>query len=266
MVDEDRGNDKPSLELPSLRFGRKRKRAAEEAPATEAPAPDAPTPDAPAPEPEPEPAAVETTPTEPVPPVPADETPTAFTPPVTAEPVPSPDAPPLFADEVAPAPLAPPTPPAAAPVAETAEPAAQQQPTKPARVRRQWSLPAIGGMAAAMITGVLVGVFTVGLVWASMHLCEVVRGTSSCGGPGYLLLLGIVVAMVLLGAVLLRAWGLPDPSATSFLAVGLMGVLALLMVGLLFNWWMIIVIPAIAAATFALAHRLTATFTEPAGR
>jgi len=261
MADEDRGNDKPSLELPSLRFGRKRRRAAEEAPATEAPTTDAPTP-------EPEPAAVETAPTEPVPPVPADEAPTALTsPPVTAEPVPSPDAPPLFADEVAPAPLAPPTPPAAAPVAETAEPAAQpQQPPKPARVRRQWSLPALGGMAAAMITGVLVGVFTVGLVWASMHLCEVVRGTSSCGGPGYLLLLAIVIAMVLLGAVLLRAWGLPDPSATSFLAVGLMGVLALLMVDLLFNWWMIIVIPAIAAATFALAHWVTATFTEPAER
>ncbi|GAB3790571.1 hypothetical protein [Nocardioides ungokensis] len=260
MVDEDRGNDKPSLELPSLRFGRKRKRAAEEAPAPDAQAPDAPAP-------VPEPAAVEPTPTEPVPSVPADETPTALTPPpATAEPVPSPDAPPLFADEVAPTPLAPPTPPAAAPVVETAEPAAQEQPTKPARVRRQWSLPAIGGMAAAMITGVLVGVFTVGLVWASMHLCEVVRGTSSCGGPGYLLLLGIVVAMVLLGAVLLRAWGLPDPSATSFLAVGLMGVLALLMVDLLFNWWMIIVIPAIAAATFALAHRLTASFTEPSGR
>ena len=260
MADEDRGNDKPSLELPSLRFGRKKKRPAEDS-AAPAPAEDV--------------ASEETRPVEPVDTAPADTAPeTATPPPVASEPVPSPDAPPLFVDEAPTSPLAPPTPTptatattaAAVTPDEEAEPAKKPKKAKPPRVRRQRSLPALGGMAAAMITGVLVGVFTVGLVWASVHLCEVVRGTSSCGGPGYLMLLAIVVAMVLLGAVLLRAWGLPDPSATSFLAVGLMGVLALLMVDLLFNWWMIIVIPAITAATFALSHWITAAFTEPVER
>ena len=109
---------------------------------------------------------------------------------------------------------------------------------------------------------------TVGLTWASLRLCEAVRGTSSCGGPGYLLLLGILVAMILLGTAPAQGAGAcPDPGSTSFLAVGLLAVLALLfLVGVLFHWWMILVIPACSALTFAAAHWVTTTFVEPDDR
>jgi hypothetical protein len=73
------------------------------------------------------------------------------------------------------------------------------------------------------------------------------------------------VAMVLIGSVLLRAFGVPDPGSTSFLGVGLVAVVALLfLVDLLFLWWMVIAIPAVAVASFALAHWVTTAFIEPA--
>ena len=243
MADEDRGNDGPSLELPSFSFGRRRKRRDVD----ETPRPD------PVPEQAPGPA--------------GEEAPTTVTPPpVVSEPVGRPAPPPLLADDAAMTGQIPPAPPGAVstPVIEhEPEHEPDREPVTdsgPRRARRSRTLPAVGGMAAAVITGVLVGILTVGLVWASTRLCEVVRGTSSCGGPGYLLMLAIVVAMALLGAVLLRVWHLPEPGSTSVLAVGLMAVVALLLVDLLFSWWMIVVIPAVTALTFALAHRLTASF------
>jgi hypothetical protein len=236
MADEERGRDEPSLELPSLSLRRRRRKKA-------APAPEAPQ-------------------TQPLPPP-------------APEPEPEPTPPPLFADEAAaqatrphptPAPAAPapaaPAPTATAPAATVPERRAKQP-----RRRREFTLPAVGGLAAAVVTGVLVGVIAVGLTWTSLRLCEGVRGTSSCGGPGYLLLLGILIAMILLGAVLLRALGVPEAGSTSFLAVGLLAVLAMLfLVGVLFQWWMILVIPACSALTFAAAHWVTTTFVEPAGR
>ena len=260
MADEDRGHDGPSLELPSLGFGRRKRRKA----AADAPGPAEPGDTQSIASP---PEAV----AEPAPEPPVDDTPTAVSPPpVVSEPTPAaPESRPVFTDEVAPSPLAPPmprTPDRPVSSAETRlEPEASTKPSRVRRKRRELALPRVGGMTAAVITGVLVGVITVGLTWASQRLCEVVRGTSSCGGPGLLLLVAIMVAMVLLGAVLLRAWGVPDPGSTSFLAVGLLAVIALLfLVDVLFNWWMIIVIPACAVATFALAHWVTATFIEPA--
>ena len=250
MADEERRTDGPSLELPSLSFGRKRRKKAAQA-APEPPAP-------PAPEPEPAPSR---TPKRP----PAPE-------------LPEPTPPPLFADEVV-APAAEPEPEAAAPppvpapvtpatpaasiahVASTPARSAPKRPAKQPRRRRGFTLPALGGALSAVVTGILVGVVTVGLTWASLRACEAVRGTSSCGGPGYLLLLGILIAMILLGAALLRAWGVPDPGSTSTLAVGLLAVLVMLfLVGVLFHWWMILVIPACSALTFAAAHWVASTF------
>jgi hypothetical protein len=233
MADEERGTDEPSLELPSLSFGRKRRKKAAQA----APQPLAP----PAPEPEP-------APKRPPPPQ-----------------LPEPTPPPLFADEVV-APAAEPEPAPVTPVATVASTPARSAPERPAkepRPRRGFALPALGGTLAAVVTGILVGVITVGLTWASLRVCEALRGTSSCGGPGYLLLLGIMIAAILLGAALLRAWGVPDPGSTSVLAVGLLAVLVMLfLVGVLFHWWMILVIPACSALTFAAAHWVARTFVE----
>ena len=146
-----------------------------------------------------------------------------------------------------------------------------QAPTPARRARRtrrpRRTLTGIGALAAAVLTGLLVGVITVGLTWASLRLCEVTRGTSSCGGPGFLLLLAIMVAMVFLGSLLLRVLGVAEPGSTSFLAIGLLAVLVLLfLVDVLFAWWMIIVIPVFSVLTVALAHWGTTAFIEPADR
>lgn len=220
MSDEESESGGPSLELPSLGFGRKRRKTAGE-PVIEEPDADA---DA---------STDDSTP----------DTGDGACGDTDADPgVLEPAAPPLFVDEVST------TPPAAPPARRAAR-----------------SLPAIGDLAAAVLTGLLVGLATVVLTFASLNLCEVARGTSSCGGSGLFLLVAILVAMTLVGAVLLRLFGVSDPGSTSFLAVGLMAVLVLLfLVDVIFNWWMVIVVPVFAMATFALSHWVTTAFIEPA--
>jgi hypothetical protein len=69
---------------------------------------------------------------------------------------------------------------------------------------------------------------------------------------------------VLAGSALLRAAQVPEPGSTSFLAVGLLSVVTLLfLVGQLFQWWMIIVIPLVSVATYLLSHWVTTTYIEP---
>jgi hypothetical protein len=163
---------------------------------------------------------------------------------------PTPDAPPpLFADEV--------SVPAAAPEPD-AEPA-------PALVRRERTMPAVSGRVAAALAGLLAGAVIVGLTSASFELCSRIQGTNSCGGPGIFLLVAILVIAVVLGTVVLRLLKVPEPGSTSFLAVGLTSVIALLfLVDLLFEWWMVIVIPLVSVATFVFSHWVTTTFVEPA--
>ena len=104
------------------------------------------------------------------------------------------------------------------------------------------------------------------LTAGSLRLCESVRGVSTCGGgPGFVLLVAVMVAMVLLGGTLLRLARVPDPMSTSFLAVGLTCVLSLLfLVDVLQEWWMVIVIPVMTVATFLLSHWVTTSVIEPA--
>jgi hypothetical protein len=238
MAKDEAERDGPSLELPSLGFGRKRRRQGPETAA--------------GPEPTTEDGTAAPAPGEAAPDEPTDVLPAAA-PPAPVAPAPEPvTAPPLYVDEVEPRPAP--------------DDLSGEAPTPPApRDRPRRELPAVGAMVASAITGLLVGVITVGLTWGSLRLCEVVRGTSSCGTPGFLLLIAIMIATVLLGSLLLRSWGVPDPGSTSFLAVGLLAVLALLfLVDVLFSWSMILVIPAFAMATFALAHWVTTAFIEPA--
>lgn len=261
MADEDREHDGPSLELPS--FGLRRKRRARTAATHERP-----TEPIAAQPPVTEPPVTEPPVTEPEPPAVEPEPPL-----VEPEPTPATQARPRVAEE-APVPARTGHRPVAtgAPVGHDSsnnagdDPAdeAGHGPQETSERRRGPALPAIGGMPASIVTGLLVGVITVGLTWASQRLCEVTRGTSSCGGPGFLLLVAILIAMVLLGGALLRAWAVPDPTSTSFLAVGLLAVVTLLfLVDVLFSWWMIIVIPLIAMGTFALSHWVTTALVEP---
>ncbi|CAB4697836.1 MAG: hypothetical protein F2667_04045 [Actinobacteria bacterium] len=112
--------------------------------------------------------------------------------------------------------------------------------------------------------GLLAGAGTVGLTAASLRLCEVVRGTSSCGGPGFLLLVGIMAAMVLLGGGVLRLLRVADPVSISFLGIGLTCVIALLfLVDDLLDPQMIVVIPAVAVLSFLAAHWVTSALVDP---
>ena len=49
---------------------------------------------------------------------------------------------------------------------------------RPPRPRRQLSLPALGPLPAAALTGVVVGLLAVGLTWLAERGCVELRGTS----------------------------------------------------------------------------------------
>jgi hypothetical protein len=149
-------------------------------------------------------------------------------------------------------------------VDDTSEPKPPQEsgePEEPKRPREPW----LHGVPAAVVTGLFIGVLIVAATAASLRLCSAVKGTSSCGGPGFFLLVAILVVAVLLGAAMLRAARVPEATSTSFLAVGLLSIVALLfLVGSIFEWWMTIVIPLCSMATFLLSYWVTTTYIEPA--
>jgi hypothetical protein len=141
-----------------------------------------------------------------------------------------------------------------------------ERPAKPARARKErraLTLPALPAPIASVVTGVVIGLVIVALTFLSSRGCELVRDTGSCGAVGLPLLIAIVVLGVLLGAVLLKAWQVGDPLSSSFLAVGLVAVVAMLfLLPSIDEWWMVIVIPALSALTYLLAWWVTRTFID----
>ncbi|HEX8781636.1 MAG TPA: hypothetical protein VF728_10780 [Nocardioides sp.] len=254
----------PSLELPSFGLGRKKKkRQAEAAPPEPQPVTDddtqvvEPTPEPvaspePTPEPEPVPAPEPTPEPEPVSgPVP-DAAPKRRA--VRPRRLPSRASADTATDTT--------TTTATAPTAPAFRAGAQTQEQSP-RPTKELHLPALPGLTAAIITGVVVGLLAVLLTGLSLRLCELARGTSSCGGPGLLLLVAILILLTYVGGWLLRAWRIVDPLSTSFLAVGLLAVVAMLfLVEALFSPWMLLVIPVVAAGTYALSWWVTTTFVD----
>jgi hypothetical protein len=229
----ERSTDDRSLELPSLRstlgFGRKRGRTAEPAPPVDAPDPAAALPGEPGPE-------------------------------TTIGPIGLPETRPEVSSRGEPTtPL-----PTVGVTVVDEEPEPVQEKPRRTRTRPALHLP---GPLVALLTGAVVGLALVGLTAASLHLCSAVRGTSSCGKPGLLLLLAITVAMVFLGSVLLRLAGVDPHGSTSFLGVGLLVVVILLaLLPVIFHWWMVIVVPLVAMATYEAAWWLTTTYVEPGER
>lgn len=284
MADEDQDASRPNLEPPKL-FGRKRRADDASEPELELPPEPDPTP-SPTPEADPEPEPVldpppeaDTAadpvaerysdptwmfelPDEPEPepaPAPAPEAALESAP----EPAPEPARPvlpaeagaPLFADEVEPEETAP------APTTARRE----RAPRKAKAPRSAPTLPTVTGWVAAAITGVVIGLLLVGMTAGSLQGCEAVRGTSTCGGAGVVLLIVIMAILVTLGGFLLRIFDVPDPVSTSFLALGMVAVISLLfLLDVMENWWMIIVIPVISAAMYLLGYWVTTAFVEPA--
>ena len=142
----------------------------------------------------------------------------------------------------------------------TREPAPELEVEQP-RPRREFTLPtlpALPALRAAVAVGALVGLLAVLLTFASLKLCELVRGTDSCGGPGVLLLIATLVILTYVGGWLLRGFGIDDPGSTSFLAVGLLAVMSMLFfLDVIYNWWMVIVIPLVAMTAYALSWWVT---------
>ncbi len=116
----------------------------------------------------------------------------------------------------------------------------------------------MSGRVAAVLAGLVAAAVIVGLTKAAFSLCEWIQGTDSCGGPGFFLLVAILVLAVVLGSLTLRLCGVAESGTTSFLAVGLTSVIALLfLVDQLFDWWMVIAIPLVSVATFLLSYWVT---------
>jgi hypothetical protein len=141
-----------------------------------------------------------------------------------------------------------------------------ERPAQPARVRRErktQTLPPLSAPIASVVTGVVTGLVIVALTFLSSRGCELVRGSGSCGALGLPLLIAIMALGVLLGAVLLKVWQVSDPMSSSFLAVGLVAVLAMLfLLPSIGEWWMVIVVPVLGALTFLLAWWVTRTFID----
>jgi hypothetical protein len=123
--------------------------------------------------------------------------------------------------------------------------------------------PAVSGWLAAPVTGVLVAAVGAGLTWLGLAGCEAVRGTSTCGRPGFFLLVAIVLIMALLGAGVLTAVRLASPASTSVLGVGIICVITMLvLLDLVYSPWIFVVLPAVGAAAYALSFWVTTRFSD----
>lgn len=240
MAENDPGDVESRLELPSFGFGRKKRNRVEGSAAAPVAAQD--------PVAEPEPVREPVAEPEPV----ADVAPEPE--PVTRDAVP-PDVP------RAPAPPREPE--------ESVRPARPFKAPKPAkapkppREPRELSLPALAPLQAAIVTGAVVGLLAVGLNFAALAACDLIRGTTSCGGPGVLLLVAILILITYIGGWLLRGFHVQDAGSTAFLAVGLLTVVVMLfLVEALFSAWMVVVIPLLSVAAFVASWKLTTSFAD----
>ncbi|WP_107764279.1 hypothetical protein [Nocardioides terrigena] len=227
MADKDPEGDRPSLELPSFGFGRRKRRDRTEASDPEVPA----LPD----------------------PGPLDR-PTEVLPPV----VPA---------KRRPRPVAATAPSRAASrgVDTPADVRIDEPEIEPAtRERRDLHFPSLPALPAVLVVGAVVGLAAVLLTWGSLRLCDVATGTASCGGgPGLLLLVAILIALTYLGGWLLRGFGISDAGSTSFLAVGLLAVVAMLfLVDSLDSWTGAVAVPVVTVVAYALSWRVTAKLVD----
>jgi hypothetical protein len=211
-----------------------------------------------------------------VPTTPTEDEPTRRLPPVpppgaTAPPVEPPAPEPVPAPPPVPDPVGPPAPPPAPEPVPTPGPQPFPDPTPepqpgPVRIRRErkpLTLPGVNPWVAAVVTGALCGFVAVLLENGAQRGCQSVRGVGSCGGVGLVALLVIVAIVIALGAVLLRAFGVTEPTGTSFLGVGIVTVLALVFfLSALDSAWMFLVLPVLAGLCFAVSYWVTTALVD----
>lgn len=126
--------------------------------------------------------------------------------------------------------------------------------------------PLLDRYPAAALTGGVVGIAAVALIWLFLRGCEAVRDTASCGGgPGFILLLVTFAGCVLLGTALLRTFAVKEPGTTSFLAAGVVAAISLtFLVDLLDEWPIAIIVPVLAVASYVGSVKLTDLIEETA--
>ena len=143
------------------------------------------------------------------------------------------------------------------------QPADDSAPKRSPRSVPTLKVPELNPRIAVVVTGGLVGLLGVLLAYFASRGCETVRGVGSCGGTGLLALLVILVIEVVLGAIMLKAWKITDPTSTSFLGVGLVAVFVLLfLLSSLESVWMILIIPVLSSLFFLLSWWVTTAFVE----
>lgn len=121
-----------------------------------------------------------------------------------------------------------------------------------------WRLPHINLYLASVITGAIVGLTAVGLGFAALRVFDQLRGVSTGGGLwGGIAFIAISLLVAWLGRALLAGFGSHSARLTSFLGI-VLTIVAIL--GLFLNQVQsataVVVIPALAIASYALAHWL----------
>ncbi|CAN5462350.1 hypothetical protein BH09ACT12_BH09ACT12_10670 [soil metagenome] len=105
----------------------------------------------------------------------------------------------------------------------------------------------------APIAGLVTGIGLLCLMWLGFRGCEALSGTESCGaGPGMVALVVVFALTVVVGQLTLSLLKVPDAGMTSFLAVGITSLIAVLLLGGLFDSALILVVlPVLSALAFA---------------
>jgi hypothetical protein len=142
----------------------------------------------------------------------------------------------------------------------SAQPAEADEPRAP----RELGFPALPPLPGVLVVGLVVGLAAVLLTYGSLRLCDAATGTASCGGgPGLLMLLAIVITLTYLGGWLLRGFGIDDAGSTSFLAVGLVTLVAMLfLVDSLDERSGAVAVPVVTVLAYALSWRVTAALVD----
>ncbi len=117
--------------------------------------------------------------------------------------------------------------------------------------KRPTLLPALAAAIAGGVCG-LVGVLLVSL---GEQGCDAAPSRSSCaGGAGVMMLITVTAACILLGALVLRALAVPDAVLVAFFGVAAALIFIVwFLLGHVFSTWMLVVVPLLAATTFALS-------------